>query len=316
VGGAGQQLGQAPRQVADERRVRVLGRRHVGHVDPLVGAAAVHEVAAQRLSSVQPVAGDAPHAHERDGLGGDHLHAGRRQRQPHAEHVGELPGLRTGGDHDHVGAERAPRRLHRGHPPAALHEPGHGRVLQDPPAVILQGPRVGLHGALRVGVAAEVQVGAADRVVADDGDQLLELAAVERVPAEAARLADLGPPARQRELRLAQRYPDPARLVLGGVTEKLVHLRPQSLLLEPQRAVDVGGAAAVAPRRLPADDPLLEHEHVDAGPGQPPAGAEPRHPAAHDHHRRSARRHGGHHRPAGDGSTRGVCSRRSSSPGM
>ena len=118
--GARQELGEPPGQVAHERRVRVLGRRHVGDVDPLVRAPAVHEVAAERLAAVEPVAGDAAHVHERDRLGRDHLDPRWRERQPDAEHLGERARLRPGGDHDDVGAERAARRLHRGDPPAAL----------------------------------------------------------------------------------------------------------------------------------------------------------------------------------------------------
>src|SRR5207302_7362106 len=150
------------------------------------------------------------------------------------------------------------------------------RVLEDPAAVVLQRPRVRLHRALRVGVAAEVQIGAADRVVAHGRYQLLELPSVQPLPAKPARLADLGPAPGQRQLRLAERDADAIRLILGRIAEQLVHLRPEPLLLETEGAVDVRGAAAVAARCLPPDDPLLEHEHVDAGAGQPPAGAEPR----------------------------------------
>src|SRR5207248_5899707 len=118
-------------------------------------------------------------------------------------------------------------------------------------------------------------------------------AAIERLPAEAAHLADLGPAPGQRELRLGQRDADPERLMLGGIAEQLVHLRPEPLLLETERAVDVRGAAAVASRGLPAHDALVEHEDIDAGAGEPPAGAQPGHSAAHDHHRRAALgRHG------------------------
>src|SRR5205807_9319642 len=183
---------------------------------------------------------------------------------------------RPGGDHDDVGAERAARRLHRDDPPAALTETGDGRGLLDPAAVILQRPRIRLHRALRVGVATEAQIRPADRVVPHDRHQLLELTAIQQLPPEAAALADLGPSPRERQLRLAQRHADALWLVLGEIAEQLVHLRPEPLLLEAEGTVDVSGAAAVAARRFPADDPLLEHEHVDAGAGEPPARAESR----------------------------------------
>src|SRR5262249_37973782 len=131
------------------------------------------------------------------------------------------------------------------------------------------------------------EVRAADRVVADDRHQLLQLATVEQLPPEAARLADLRPAPRERPLRLAERDPDAIRLVLRGISQELVHLRPEPLLLQAERAIDVGGAAAVAPRRLPAHDVLLEDQHVDAGAREPPAGAEPSDAATHDHHCRA-----------------------------
>ncbi len=193
----------------------------------------------------------------------------------------------TGGDHDDVGAERPLRRLDFHDASATLREPGHHRVLEDPAAVILKGPGVRLHRALRIGVAAEVQVGAPDRVVADDRHQLLELTAVEQLPPEAARLADLGPAPRERPLRLAEGDADPVRLILRRIAEQLVHLRPEPLFLEPEGAIDVRRAAAVAPGRLPAHDVLLEDEHVDAGAREPPSGAQPADAAAHDHDRRS-----------------------------
>src|SRR5262249_38446337 len=136
-------------------------------------------------------------------------------------------------------------------------------------------------------------------------------------PAEPAHLADLGPAPRERQLRLAERDADAVGLVLGRVAEQLVHLRPEALLLEAEGAVHVGGAAPVAAGGLPTDDPLLEHEHVDPGAGQPPAGAEPRDAPAHDHDRRAVRPgHVRHHRPIARGWTSAVWSRKSSSPGM
>src|SRR5205823_8116254 len=127
-------------------------------------------------------------------------------------------------------------------------EAGDRRVLQNPSTVVGKRPRVGLHGALRVGVAAEVQIRAADRLVADDRHQLLELTTIERLPAKAARLADLRPAPRERQLRLAQRDADPMRLVFGGIAEQPVHLRPQALLLESEGAPDVRRPPAVATR--------------------------------------------------------------------
>src|SRR5262249_43960127 len=105
------------------------------------------------------------------------------------------------------------------------------------------------------------------------------------LPPEAAPLADLRPAPRKRPLRLAERDPDAIRLVLRGIAQELVHLRPEPLLLEAERAIDVRGAAAVAPRRLPAHDVFLEDQHVDARAREPPAGGEPADAATHDHDR-------------------------------
>src|SRR5215470_1354201 len=172
--------------------------------------------------------------------------------------------------------------------------------------MVLESPGICLHRALRVGVAAEVQIGAADGVVAGEGYQLTELPAIEELPVEAPRLADLGPAPGQGELRVAQRDADPVRLVFGGIAEQLVHLRPETLLFETEGAVDVGGTAAVAPGGLPSHDALLEHEHVDAGAGQPPSRAEPGDAAADDDHRRAPRvRHRA--RLPGGGAGRAVC---------
>ena len=94
---------------------------------------------------------------------------------------------------------------------------------------------------------SEVEIGPADGIVADDGHQLLELLAIEQLPLEAACLAYLGPAPRQRELRLAQRHADPVRLVLGRVSEQVVHLRPEALLFEAEGTVDVSGAPPLRP---------------------------------------------------------------------
>ena len=129
---------------------------------------------------------------------------------------------------------------------------------------------------------AEVEIGAADGIVTDDGHQLLELTAIEKLPLEAARLADLGPAPRQRELRLAQGHADPVRLVLRRVPEQLVHLRPEALLFEAEGTVDVSGAPAVTSGSLPPHDVLLEDENVDAGASEPPSRAETGDAAADD----------------------------------
>ena len=138
-------------------------------------------------------------------------------------------------------------------------------------------------------MAAEVEIGAADGVVAGDGHQLLELLPIEELPAKAPRLSDLRPAPGQRELGLAQGDADPIGLVLRGIAEELVHLRPEALLLEAEGTVDVGGAAAIAAGGFPAHDALLEHEHVHARSGQPPSGAEPGDTTADDDHRRPLR---------------------------
>ena len=56
VGGAGQELGEPAREVSHERGVGMIGRGHVGNVDPLVRPAAVHEVAPQGLPAVEAIA--------------------------------------------------------------------------------------------------------------------------------------------------------------------------------------------------------------------------------------------------------------------
>ena len=47
-------------------RVGMIGRRHVGHVDPLVRPAAVHEIAPQGLPAVEAIARHAAVPHERE----------------------------------------------------------------------------------------------------------------------------------------------------------------------------------------------------------------------------------------------------------
>ena len=155
--------------------------------------------------------------------------------------------------------------------------------------MVLERPGVGLHRALGIGVAAEVKERAADGIVAGDRHQLLHLLAVEEIPAKAARLGDLGRAPRERKLVLGERDADAIRLMLGRVAEELVHLGPEPLLLEAEGAVDVSGAAAVPPGSFPAHDALLQHEHVDARAGEPPARAEPGDAAADDDDRGALR---------------------------
>ncbi len=121
-----------------------------------------------------------------------------------------------------------------------------------------------------------------DRVIADQRNERLELRPVEYIRGEtlARRIGDGA--SMERELFIGERHPDAAALIFGRIAEQLVHLRPQALLLDEERAEMMAGAAAVAPRCLPADDALVEDEHVDAGARQPPSGAEPGHTAADD----------------------------------
>src|SRR5881296_1275967 len=51
-------------------------------------------------------------------------------------------------------------------------------------------------------VTTEVQIRPTDRVVTHDRHELLELMAIQQLPAEAAGLADLRPSSRERQLRL------------------------------------------------------------------------------------------------------------------
>src|SRR5262249_55553882 len=83
-------------------------------------------------------------------------------------------------------------------------------------------------------------------------------------------------------LRLVEGDADALPLVFGRVPEQLLHLRPELLLLHEERAVGVGASATIPARGLPADDALVEHQHVDAIARQPPAGAEARDAAAND----------------------------------
>src|SRR5262245_47261915 len=260
----------------------MLRRGHVRHIDPLLGPATVDEVAADGLAAVEPVARDPAVPHERQRLGGDHLHARGSEGQRDAEHLREETALRPGRHDESLRAEGAARGLDGGNAAAADGEPGHRGVLEDAAAVILERPGVGLYGALGIGVAAEMEERAADGVVARDGHQFLHLLPVEELPPEAPRLADLGPAPREGELVLGKRDADPIRLMLGGIAEELVHLRPEPLLLETEWAVHMRGATAVPPRGLPAHDALLEDEHVHARAGEPPAGAEPGDAAADD----------------------------------
>ena len=106
---------------------------------------------------------------------------------------------------------------------------------------------------------------------------------VERLGPEPLLGRDPGVRPVERELILRQRHLDPVRRVLRGVPEERVHLGPEPLLLDAERAVDVGRAAAVPPRGLPPDDARLEDEDVDPRAGEPPGGAEPGDAAADDH---------------------------------
>jgi hypothetical protein len=97
--------------------------------------------------------------------------------------------------------------------------------------MILQGPGIGLYRALRVRVATEVHVGAAYRVIADDRDQLLQLPHVEIIGAEPARGGDVGGPSVKGELLGVEGHLDSVRLVFRRITEEVIHLRPELLLL-------------------------------------------------------------------------------------
>src|SRR5256885_1753310 len=138
-------------------------------------------------------------------------------------------------------------------------------MLHHPAAVILQRPGIGLDGALRIGMAAEMHEIAADRIVADQRDKAGERGAVKRLGAKAVMRRIGGGAAIRSELRLVEGDADAAWPELGGIAEQLVHLRPEPLLLDEERAEMMGGAAAVAPRRLPADDALVDHQHVGTG---------------------------------------------------
>ena len=98
-------IGQPTREVSYERRVRMVGRGHVGHIDPLVRSAAVDEIAAQGLPAVEAVARHAAVAHEGQRLRGDHLDAGRGEGKENAEHVREESRLRPRRDDHGVGPE-------------------------------------------------------------------------------------------------------------------------------------------------------------------------------------------------------------------
>src|SRR6202022_3533106 len=75
--------------------------------EPFMRAAAIDEVAAQRLPAIEAVAVDAAIAQQRQGLGDDDLGAGDCERQVDAQHGGEMRGLRPGGDDQLIAAELA-----------------------------------------------------------------------------------------------------------------------------------------------------------------------------------------------------------------
>ena len=100
-------------------------------------SAAVDEIAAQGLPAVEAVARHAAVAHEGQRLRGDHLDAGRGEGKENAEHVREESRLRPRRDDHGVGAEGALCGLDRCDAAAARREPGHRRVLEDSPTVVL-----------------------------------------------------------------------------------------------------------------------------------------------------------------------------------
>ncbi len=185
-------------------------------------------------------------AHQRQRLGDDDFRPGDGERQGDAQHRGKMPGLRSSSDDEMIATESAGTGGNAGRAAARGGNARDRRVLQDAPAMILQRPGIGLRAALWVGVTAPMHEIATNRVVADQRDERLELGTIQRIRREALarRIGDRA--SMVQELPLGKRHPHAAALIFGGIAEQLVHLRPQALLLDEERAEMVAGAAAVS----------------------------------------------------------------------
>ncbi len=176
----------------------------------------------------------------------------------HPEHLGEAPGLRARRDHD-----EHPRRTCRAwSPDAPSTSPAALTRVRSPscaagsgrrgPAAPTRSPAPCAAGLAWPPKCRYVPPIALSPTI---GTSSLSCYGDREAPSRKPRISPTSAQRRrERQLRLAERHPDAVGLVLGRVAEQLVHLRPEPLLLETEGAVDVRGAAAVAARRLPADD--------------------------------------------------------------
>lgn len=278
----GQQFGEAPADRQHQRRGRLGRRALLGQRQPFMRAAAIGEIAAQGLAAIEPTAVDAAERHQRQRLGHDHLAAGGLHRDFLPQKGGESPGLRPGGEHEAVAADLAAIGLDGGDAAAGAAEAGDGGVLQDAPAMVLHRPGIALQRAVRIGMAAELVVIAADDGVARQRHQLLRLPGVEHLRWEALPFGIAQCAAIERHLLLARGEAYALRPEFGGIAEQLVHHRPEPLLLGEEGRMMVRAAAAIAAGGFPADQPLLQNQHVDAVLRQPPAGGKPCDAAADD----------------------------------
>ena len=131
-----------------------------------MGTAAIGEVAAQRLATIEPVAVDPAQLHHRRGFGDDHFGARCGQRQIDPDHGSKTPSLRPGGNRHGIAFKGSGGAFHCRHLAARSLEAGDRRMLHDPTAQILDRPGIGLHRAVRVGMAAEPVMDPAEAIAA------------------------------------------------------------------------------------------------------------------------------------------------------
>ena len=210
-------------------------------------AAAIGEIAAQGLASIEAVAVDPADGHQGGRLGDDHFRPGAGQGQVNAKGGQERAGLGAGGDHDGVAAKIAGGGLDHGDAAPGGFETHHRAVLADATAQVLQRPGIGLHRALRIGVAAELHVNAAEIGLADQGRHFAHLLRIQVIGGVTQGVKIGGHIVVVGQLGLGEGRDHPLAAVFGGIAEEVVHHRPKPLLLRIEGTVGMGCAAAVAP---------------------------------------------------------------------
>src|SRR6185312_17077090 len=136
MSGLRQELAEPPRDAGEKRRVVRPPVLNVGDIDPLMGAAAVREVATQCLSAIKTVAVYAAQAHQRQRLRHDHLGARAHQRHGDSQEGGELSGRGPRGDDDMIACKRSAARPYTHYAVITRVEPQRTSVLQEPAAAI------------------------------------------------------------------------------------------------------------------------------------------------------------------------------------